>query len=931
MGKGVIVSSLGNAAYKVRVLKDVGRVDEAKQRCADGIETAVQAQTKAEQAEAEAKATITSLGEQLDAAIVAAKGSSSDPAVLALQKKQNEAADKLEAAQHDLAQAKLKKLAYEKQLAAYDDVSGAESRELWCADATESLAAGSEVGTIEINQESTQMLVAPGGEAADSILQPGMANDALATYYNWAILPGVQRHRPTYRVGTIKEIDYDADTCTVCLDDARSSAQNIRINPEGTPCEVQKDGPQGFVAFCEENPGHPACTANGSTKLPYSADLKKTLTEINKFINEANVYAYDSAQYGKLEHWTEMRQSGDSGDCEDFALAKYRACLNAGIPASALKIAVGKTDKGTGHAWLEVQTDQGNVALDLNTKDATFSDELPYSNRAVQEDGTNWSGKGLLLEDVPVEYMQCNAAAFAEDDRVVVHFKDSDWSKPLVVGFEEQPKRCGLYAIYKEGDYFRLAALSIRGESIGAKKIVGESDIFHGISGTAPFFSKDIKIRTLKLANGNSVETTTDGIVVASPFTLSEDNGYIRLNYYSEPLEHNDESTIFIYVVDTKTKKFRLLSQYNYPVGSFERVAKDLSSPEGGCLDISTDASTVFISRRMEFEDDKTGTRISVFNILINNNVMSSSKIKEIDIAEGLGEYIAGLYSYNVTLCPEGYATFAADDRSATPAITTKYFRLNMRTGETRISNTLETTLIPWAPEYKNGAWTTPPTKPIEAHHKFFLRFDQGKETLDSIYKSYSYSHTEIVNNIGHPTFDQRWGYILSFKVRSTGETIYSCPDEIDGGKYVWCSNSVIHSDVFEGFPRTPGQAKPFMLFHNGKTVWGGTAEDPMTHTMRASLPQGLVKVPGEIDILSSESNMKLFEEFGGFACISCFKIDGGKDMFQCIGQIKFTGSRPRVENVYIYKGGSDITRKVTEAIGCTTKDIMGFVYIPGL
>lgn len=473
MGKGVIVSSLGDAAYNVRILKDVDRVDAAKGKCSDGISAASEAMAQAEQAETNARALITAIGEQLDAAIVAAKGSSSDTTVLALQKKQNEAADKLEAAQHDLAQAKLKKTTYEKELATYNGINGEEPREMWCADATDDMVAGAEVGTIEINQETTSILVAPGGEASDDILQPGMANDALGTFYNWGILPGVQRHRPTYRVGTIKEIDASTDKVMVCLDDARSSAQNIKINKDGTPCDVQKDGPAGFVDFCKSNPNHPACTANGSTKQSYSADLKATLDEINQRINGSNTYAYDSNQYGKLEHWSEMRQYGDTGDCEDFALTKYRACLLAGIPASSLKIATGKATNGQGHAWLEVQTDQGNVALDLNTQAATFSDELPYSARAVQADGTNWSGKGLLLEDVPVKYMDCNAAAFREGDRVVVHLKDSSWSTPEVIGFEEKPQQCGdILCIYYDGTEMKARKIFLTKDGLQVKDAV---------------------------------------------------------------------------------------------------------------------------------------------------------------------------------------------------------------------------------------------------------------------------------------------------------------------------------------------------------------------------------------------------------------------------------------------------------------------------
>lgn len=461
MGQAKIISNLGRGAYTVEIVKDVDRIDEAVARCDKGVSDAESAKIKAEQAEANARAEIVAAGEALDAAIRAANGSSTDAAVKAAQDRLDKAAWALEDAQQAVALAKLKAQAFEDERKTYDGVTASDQRDTWCTDATDDLEPGATVGTVEINQEAAQILVAPGGEDSDTILQPGMANDGVATYLNWGLLPGVQRWKPTYRVGTIKEIDYETDTAMVCLDDARSSAQSIKINPDGVECETQKDGPQGFVEFCGRNPGHPACTANGSTKLGYSSDLMATLTEINKRINRDNSYSYDSAQYGKLENWEEMPQSGGRGDCEDFALAKYRACLNAGIPASALKLATGKTSNGQGHAWLEVQTDNGNVALDLNTQAATLSDDLPYSGRAVQADGTNWSGKGLLLEDVPVEYMECNAGAFKKGDRVVVHFKDSDWSKPRVIGFEEAPQPCGdiICLFWKDGAY-RASRLS---------------------------------------------------------------------------------------------------------------------------------------------------------------------------------------------------------------------------------------------------------------------------------------------------------------------------------------------------------------------------------------------------------------------------------------------------------------------------------------
>ena len=53
---------------------------------------------------------------------------------------------------------------------------------------------------------------------------------AAQAFWNAAVLPGWQRWMPTYRIGTISDIDYDADTASVELDDATSTAQDLPIN-----------------------------------------------------------------------------------------------------------------------------------------------------------------------------------------------------------------------------------------------------------------------------------------------------------------------------------------------------------------------------------------------------------------------------------------------------------------------------------------------------------------------------------------------------------------------------------------------------------------------------------------------------------------------------------------------------------------------------
>ncbi|MBW2624436.1 MAG: hypothetical protein JRD68_16120 [Deltaproteobacteria bacterium] len=54
----------------------------------------------------------------------------------------------------------------------------------------------------------------------------------------------------------------------------------------------------------------------------------------------------------------------------------------------------------------------------------------------------------LTLGNVPIEYMDCDSAAFSDDDRVIVRFDGplvvaDPWGSPKVIGFTSEPKGCG--------------------------------------------------------------------------------------------------------------------------------------------------------------------------------------------------------------------------------------------------------------------------------------------------------------------------------------------------------------------------------------------------------------------------------------------------------------------------------------------------------
>jgi len=312
---------------------------------------------------------------------------------------------------------------------------------IWCADFTEDLAPGVIVGTIEINGVDNQIVIMPGGNetGALGLIQHSGVSTGAAVFYNKTLLPCWQKWKPTYRIGKIIAINFEDDTCDVGIAAQYSNEQGLPINQDGEAWNSVESLVAGWDAFAAENPEFPLVSNTGDTTIPMTDILKAAMDNVQSEINDRNKYITDTKQYGKLENWAIMEEGG-SGDCEDFALTKAKKLLDMGYPASALHIEVGTIPGGEGHAWLVVQTDQGDYALDNIFKPIMKNTILPYSGRKRQT-GSNWINKGVKLSDVTIEYMDgVNSDAFEIDDRVVVAFTDQDWNKPKVIGFESNPK-----------------------------------------------------------------------------------------------------------------------------------------------------------------------------------------------------------------------------------------------------------------------------------------------------------------------------------------------------------------------------------------------------------------------------------------------------------------------------------------------------------
>jgi hypothetical protein len=184
MGKALILENLGLGLYRIRVLHD---------------------RVKADKALADIESWLLKIETQISAL------PAFDP-------------------DHKLPALKLRKASLLKQKEYLELIPGDPETTAWCVDYSTELTG--EVGTIEINGEHNAILIQPGwrGNAAYNADRDGQSQNIRAmtaeqAFYNMAMKPGWQKWRPTYRIGTITEID--KCLCNVEMDVARTSIVNF--------------------------------------------------------------------------------------------------------------------------------------------------------------------------------------------------------------------------------------------------------------------------------------------------------------------------------------------------------------------------------------------------------------------------------------------------------------------------------------------------------------------------------------------------------------------------------------------------------------------------------------------------------------------------------------------------------------------------------
>ena len=109
----------------------------------------------------------------------------------------------------------------------------------------------------------------------------------------------------------------------------------------------------------------------------------KLAERINSDVNARVTYKSDLEQFDTPEFWV---MAGKFGDCEDYALAKRNALLQAGWDKTSLGLCICEAF-GNGHCCLWVETDKGSFILDNNYAFPVKPSELPYKWESMLCDG----------------------------------------------------------------------------------------------------------------------------------------------------------------------------------------------------------------------------------------------------------------------------------------------------------------------------------------------------------------------------------------------------------------------------------------------------------------------------------------------------------------------------------------------------------------
>ena len=252
-------------------------------------------------------------------------------------------------------------------------------------------------------------------------------------------------------------------------EDQRSTIQTLGLGARETP-------PEGLLDFCARLPhecGQPTQTwperprTDGLMRISLGPDLSDmpvamppkvkpvrpirgfaataadiaTVNQVNRQINRAMVGVTDQVAFGRNEFWTlplsapELRsvRTKPLADCEDFALEKRRALIAAGIPESAIYLAVAVSPRTSLHAVVIVATDRGDLVLDNLNDWLLGSQETGYIwvKRQATTSLLDWADANVSSATAVQIASLPQPAGASTEAQATVSSTANDWTKPI--------------------------------------------------------------------------------------------------------------------------------------------------------------------------------------------------------------------------------------------------------------------------------------------------------------------------------------------------------------------------------------------------------------------------------------------------------------------------------------------------------------------
>jgi len=157
-------------------------------------------------------------------------------------------------------------------------------------------------------------------------------------------------------------------TLLLCISTVSVKADALHRNPyqNASSANMQTFGstsiPIGAYEYCErysERCQYPP----RSSLLELTRTTWEKVVSINTNVNITVRPMTDMEIFGVEERWELPK---DSGDCEDYVLAKKQELARIGVPMGAMRVTVVYDENDGGHAVLTLVTDLGDFILDNN-------------------------------------------------------------------------------------------------------------------------------------------------------------------------------------------------------------------------------------------------------------------------------------------------------------------------------------------------------------------------------------------------------------------------------------------------------------------------------------------------------------------------------------------------------------------------------------